>query len=83
MRNPRLETVLGLAIQLILAFTCVYIVLTIMLSFLSSHLDVIELPDVAPYFTFITSMVGGVGIMICATLMSVAEQKQDSEIPPE
>ena len=74
MRNPRLETVLGLAVELIMAFTCVFLVLTLMESFLVSHS--IILTEISPsehYYTFLVSMIGGASVMICATTMNIAE----------
>ena len=84
MRNPRLETVLGLSIELIMAFTCVFLVLTLMESFLVSH--AILLTEITPaehYYTFVVSMIGGASVMICATAMNIAEHIKHSKVTSE
>ncbi len=85
MRNPRLETVLGLAVELIMAFTCVFLVLTLMESFLVSHSIILtEIPPSGHYYTFLVSMIGGASVMICATAMDIAEHlHKHSEISLE
>ena len=84
MRNPRLETVLGLSVELIMAFICVFLVLTLMEEFLISHQIIItEITSAERYYTFLVSMIGGASIMVCATAMNIAEHHKRSEIPSE
>lgn len=84
MRNPRLETVLGLSIELIMAFTCVFLVLTLMESFLvSNQIIITEITPSEHYYTFLVSMIGGAGVMICATAMNIAEHCKRSEVTSE
>ena len=84
MRNPRLETVLGLSIELIMAFTCVFLVLTLMESFLVSHAIIItEITPAEHYYTFLVSMIGGASVMVCATAMNIAEHIKHSKVTSE
>lgn len=84
MRNPRLETVLGLSIELIMAFTCVFLVLTLMESFLVSHSIILtEITPTEHYYTFLVSMIGGASVMICATVMDITEYIKHSKVSSE
>lgn len=84
MRTPRLETVLGLSVELIMAFICVFLVLTLMESFLVSHQFILtEITPAEQFYTFVVSMIGGAGVMICATAMNIAEHLSSSKVPLE
>ena len=79
-----METVLGLSIELIMAFTCVFLVLILMESFLVSHNIILsEITPAEQYYTFLVSMIGGASVMICATAMNIAEHSKPSEVPAE
>lgn len=73
MRSPRLENVLWMAVELIMAFVCVASVLFLMLNVLVHNGLIGDLTDVDKYCAFIVSMIGATGVMICSTALNIAD----------
>ena len=88
MRNPRLETVIWLTVELLVAFACVFFVLMLLeRSFIINGFFIFESSVEEKIIAYFTSMVGAAAVLICAVRMTVAEYEnrieEDEEVSEE
>lgn len=80
MRNPRLETVIWLAVELIVAFACVFFVLMLLEhTLIINGFFILESSAEEKVIAYFTSMVGAAAVLICAVRMTVAEYENREE----